>query len=408
MSAATQQAAAASRTLAPLLAALAAIGPFSIDTYLPAFPAIAQSLQATTLQVQQTLTAYMAPFAFMILWHGSLSDAFGRRRVVLASLLWFVAGSVLCMLAPDIETLWLGRAVQGLSAGAGMVVGRAVIRDVMEGPDAQRLMARVAMIFGIAPAIAPIIGGWVHSWFGWRATFAFLVLFGLVLWIACRRWLPETLPPAQRHSMHPVKLGRAYLRAFTHAEFLLLIFAVSLNFNGFFIYVLSAPVFLLQHLGLTEREFAWMFVPTVVGLMTGSFLSGRLAGRLSPARTIAVGFAIMLTAALANLLVNAWLAPGLPHSVLPVAAYNIGMGLSMPSLTLLALDIFPKQRGLASSCQSFAHSGTSSFTAAVAAPLAWGTTQHLAFGMGAFLLAGLAAFALYLVLRPVAGSGSPG
>ncbi|HET7776520.1 MAG TPA: Bcr/CflA family efflux MFS transporter, partial [Azospira sp.] len=191
------------RHLAILLAALSALGPFSIDTYLPAFPEMGRSLAATPLQVQQTLTAYLLPFAVMTLWHGALSDALGRRRVILGALVLFGLASLGCALAQSIEQLWLFRALQGITAGAGIVVGRAVVRDVFQGAEAQKLMAHVAIMFALAPAIAPIIGGWLHVFFGWRSIFAFLVLSTLVLTLACWRWLPETLAPEDRQPLHP-------------------------------------------------------------------------------------------------------------------------------------------------------------------------------------------------------------
>lgn len=386
----------------PLLAALAAIGPFTIDAYLPAFPAIARSLGATQLEVQQTLTAFLLPYAFMTLWHGAISDTFGRRRVVLVCLVLFALASGACAFATRIEHLWLARALQGLTSGAGIVVGRAVVRDLLQGAEAQRLMSHVAMVFSLAPAVAPIVGGWVFAAFGWRAVFVLLVLFGAALFIACHYLLPETLPPGQRHSLHPISLSKAYWRVFTRLEFLLLAGALALNFNGFFLYVLSAPVFLMQHLGVTPQAFAWMFVPTVAGTMVGSYLSGRLAGRLSQRRTVALSFAIMLAAAVANVMVNIWLPPGLPRSVLPLMLYTIGMALAMPSLSLLILDQYPERRGLVSSCQSFIQSVGNSLTAAIIAPLLWQTTVMLSFGMAALLALGLVAFVLYLLHRRMA------
>lgn len=380
--------------LAVLLALLAAIGPFTIDTYLPAFPTIGRSLAASELEVQQTLTAYLAPFAFMTLWHGSISDALGRRIVVLASLLGFAAASAVCMLAPDIETLWLGRALQGITSGAGMVVGRAIVRDLLAGAEAQKLMARIAMIFAISPAVAPIVGGWIYVALGWRATFGFLLLFGLLLCLACWRYLPETLPPDKRHSLHPVKLGRAYAHAFTHRQFLLLIAALSVNFGGFFLYVLSAPKFLIEHLGVSPQGFGTLFVPTVLGMMTGSYISGRVAGKLTPLRTVSIAYAIMLAAVVLNVLLNTFAAPGVPQSILPIPLYNIGMALAMPNLTLLGLDQLP-QRGLAASCQSFAQSATTSLAAAFFVPLLWDSPLTLALGMASFLGLGLLCFALY-------------
>ena len=381
--------------LAGLLAALTALGPFSIDTYLPAFQAIGAGLSASPLEVQQTLTAYMLPFTLMILWHGPLSDTLGRRRVILAGLAVFGLASLLCMVATDIHMLWLGRGLQGMSSGAGIVVGRAVIRDLLHGPDAQRMMAHVAVMFALAPAIAPVLGGWIYTGFGWRAVFAFLALLGLALFVLSWRYLPETLDESQRHSLHPVLLGRAYVEVLSSAPFVLLTLAVGFNFGGFFIYVLSAPVFVMRYLHLGAQEFGWMFLPTVAGMMTGSFLSGRLAGHLSPGRTVAAGYAVMLAAAALNLAVNRWLPPGLPQSVLPICVYNLGMALTMPSLTLMALDIFPARRGLASSCQSFIQSALTSLTSAAVVPFFWSAPHFLAGGMAVYLILGLVSFQVY-------------
>lgn len=388
------------RALAPLLAALAAIGPFSIDTYLPSFPDIGLALGASQLEVQQTLTAYLAPFAFMILWHGALADALGRRRVVLWTLLLYAAASVLCAFAPTIEVLWLGRALQALGAGSGMVIGRAIVRDVLhDGPAAQRLMASVAVMFGLAPAIAPIMGGWIHDALGWRAVFGFLACYGAMLCAWSYRFLPETLPPQNRQSLHPGSLARSYLGVFSHREFLMLSGALALNFAAFFIYVLSAPVFLIQHLGLSPREFGWMFIPAVTGMMAGSLTSGRLAGRLSQRRTIAVAYVVMITAAALNVVINLSLPPGIPQSVLTIMIFNFGMALSMPSLSLMIIDLRPRQRGLISSCQGFTQTATNALAAALVAPLLWTSTVSLALGMAALLTAGLALFVLYLWRR---------
>jgi len=381
--------------LAALLAALAAIGPFSIDTYLPAFPEIGAALGATQIEVQQTLTAYMTTFAVMALWHGALSDAFGRRRVIIVTISLFGVASLLCACATSIEWLWIGRALQGMSAGSGMVVGRAVIRDVFDGPRAQRLMSRVMMIFGIAPAIAPMVGGALVLAFGWRSIFVFLALFSTLLAWMTWRHLPETLPPEARQSMSPLRLLGAYRSVLGSGAFLLLAFALAFNFNGFFVYVLSAPVFVIEHLGLGPGSFGWLFVPAVAGMMGGSWLSGRVAGRWSGRRSIVTGFAVMIVAVCANLIHAALAVPSLPWSVLPVGIYTFGMSLAMPSLTLFVLDLFPTRRGLASSCQSFTQVGVNAATAGLSAPLLWASPLSLGAGASVFLAAGLLCFAVW-------------
>jgi MFS transporter, DHA1 family, multidrug resistance protein len=168
------------------------------------------------------------------------------------------------------------------------------------------------------------------------------------------------------------------------------------NFAAFFIYVLSAPVFLMQHLGLSEREFGWMFVPSVAGMMLGSYASGRLAGRLSQRRTIAWAYAVMIAAALLNVGVNLWLPPGLPQSVAPIALFCFGLAAAMPSMNLLVLDLLPRQRGLISSCQAFAQTAINAAAAGALAPLLWSSTLSLALGMDTLVAAGLVLFVAYL------------
>lgn len=388
------------RGIALLLAALSALGPFSIDTYLPSFHAIGESLQATPLEVQQTLSAYLLPFAVMTLWHGAISDAFGRRRVILAALVLFGIASAGCVFATRIEHLWLLRGVQGISAGAGIVISRAIVRDLFDGPPAQRLMSHITMMFALAPAIAPVIGGWLQTLFGWRSVFAFLVLMTAALGFACWRLLPETLPPARRQSLHAGYLGRTYWKVLSSPPFLFACAALSFNFAGFFIYVLSAPVFLMRHLGVPETGFLWLFGPAMLGLMSGSWIAGRLAGKLSLERTILAGYVVMGCAAAFNLGLNLALPPGLPWSVAPLFVYTLGMSLAMPCLTLLALDPFPAQRGLAASCQTFLQSGFNAVAAGLLAPLLWGSTLTLALGMGALMLAGGAVAWLHARSRP--------
>ncbi len=373
---------------------MSALGPFAIDTYLPSFHDIGASLQATPIQVQQTLSAYLAAFAAMTLWHGALSDRFGRRRITLLALALFAVASAGCAFATRIEQLWFWRAMQGVTAGAGIVISRAIVRDLFDGAQAQRLMSRIIMMFAIAPAVAPVIGGWLQTLFGWRSVFAFLVLSTATVWLACWKLLPETLPPEKRQSLQPAYLGRTYWKVMTSPPFLLACAALSLNFAGFFIYVLSAPMFLMTHLGLTETAFLWLFGPAMGGLVSGSWLSGRLAGRISAGRTIALGYLVMSVAALINLGINLALPPALPWSVLPLFVYTLGMALAMPSLTILALDPFPEQRGLAASCQTFFQSGFNSLAAALIAPALWGSTLTLALGMaGLMMLGGIAALA---------------
>ena len=368
---------AVSRTrIAIQLAALSALGPFCIDAYLPSLPDIAHSIGAPLAAVQGTLTAYLVPFALMTLWHGALSDALGRRRVIVGGLAVFFLASVGCALAPSLTWLLAFRVLQGATAGVGMVVGRAIVRDLYDGPSAQKLMALVAIVFAIAPSIAPLVGGWLQHWFGWRAVFAFMAVYTAGLLLYNHLSLPETLAPAKRQPLHPEYLWRAYRGVLTHRTFLTICLSLTAAFTGLFVYVLSAPVFLMQHLHLAETQFLWLFGPLTAGIVLGNTLSARMAGWVPPLRTIAIGCVTMLGAAGANVLLNLLLPPALPWAVLPLFFYMVGMSLTIPSLTLKAIDCFPQQRGLAASCQSFIQSTGSSLTSA-AAPLLWGTSLRL-------------------------------
>jgi len=389
------------RGIAVLLASMSAIGPFSIDTYLPSFHEIGEKLNATPLQVQQTLSVYLFSFAVMTLWHGAISDRFGRRKVVLIALGLFAIASAGCMFATSIEQLWFWRAMQGITAGAGIVLSRAIVRDLFDGAAAQRLMSQITMMFALAPAVAPVIGGWLQTLFGWRSVFAFLVVSTAALWFACWKLLPETLAPEKRQSLRPAYLGKTYWKVLTSPPFLLACAALSMNFGGFFLYILSAPVFLMTHLGVPETGFLWLFGPAMSGLVCGSWLSGRMAGKISLSRTIALGYAIMGTAAAINLGVNMVLAPGLPWNVMPIFVYTMGMSLAMPCLTIFALDPFPAQRGLAASCQTFFQSSFNGVIAALIAPTLWGSTLTLSFGMAGLMLTGGLAALLHQRLRLV-------
>lgn len=386
------------RGIAFLLAGISALGPFAIDTYLPSFHDIGQSLRATPLEVQQTLTAYLIPFSIMSMWHGAISDAFGRRRVLLITLMLFCLAQFGCVFATRIEHLWLLRALQGVLAGSGIVISRAIVRDLFDGPAAQRLMSHITMMFALAPAIAPVIGGRLQSWFGWQSVFAFQALMTLVLWLVCWRALPETLPREQRQPLHAGYLARTYWKVLTSSEFMLACGGLAFNFAGFFLYVMSAPEFLMGHLGLPETAFFWLFGPAMAGLMSGAWVSGRLAGKLSMPQTIVRGYLVMGAAAFGNIALNLLLPPMLPWSVVPIFFYTFGMSLAMPCLTLMALDPFPAQRGLAASCQMFLQSMANGLIAGLLAPALWGSTLTMALGMGALMLLG--SLSTWLLHRP--------
>ena len=376
--------------LATLLAALSMLGPFSVDAYLPAFPAIQASLNATGLEVQQTLTAYMLAFAAMSLWHGALADAFGRRNVVLVGLIVFAVGTLGCASAHSVHYLWIFRIMQGVSAGAGVVVGRAIIRDLYSDAPAARLLSMVTMIFSIAPAIAPVLGGWVVSAFDWRSIFLGLLAFSVVLWWVCWQHLPETMPAERRQPFNPRFLARSYSDIFSSVLFQMKSGIVAFNFGGMFLFIAGAPVLLPVHLHLGPSDFAWLFVPAVSGIFLGALVANRLAGKMTFSRQIAIGYALMLAAVTGSVAYHAVLPPALPWTVLPMFFYNFGSSIINPSATLLALDLFPHIRGTVASCQSFVTTLMGALVAGIIAPALTHSVLAMALGQAAFALASLA------------------
>ena len=383
---------------AVLLAVLGMLGPFSIDTYLPAFAGIAASLGATPLQMQQTLSAYLFGFAFMALFHGAISDSFGRRPVVLWGLAVFTLASAGCALSQSIGQLIFFRALQGLSTGAGIVIARAVVRDMYAPHQAQKVMSQITIYFGVAPAIAPLMGGWllVHS--SWHAIFWFLTAVGVALWLANYRLLPETLHLSQRQRFHPRKLLAGSWQLGADPRFLLLALASGVPFNGMFLYVMSAPAFLGEHLGLLPTEFFWFFILTISGIMSGAWLSGRLAGKIAPKQQIRYGFVIMLSVSVVNLLVNYFFKAHVSWALLPIALFAFGWALMVPVVTLLVLDLYPERRGMASSLQAVIGSTANGVVAGMLAPLVMHSTLSLAVASLGMMCIGLVAW-VYLHRR---------
>ena len=378
--------------LAVLLAVLGMLGPFSIDTYIPAFTGIAQSLGATPVQMQQTLSAYLFGFAFMSLFHGAISDSVGRRPVVLWGLAAFTLASAGCALSQSIGQLVFFRAMQGLSTGAGIVVARAVVRDMFAPTQAQKVMSQITIYFGVAPAVAPIVGGWLFVHLNWHSIFWFLTGVGVTLWVANYRLLPETLHLTQRQPFNARNLMQGYWQLGLDPRFLLLALASGVPFNGMFLYVLSAPAFLGQHLALAPTQFFWFFVLTIGGIMSGAWVSGRMAGRLAPKQQIKYGFVIMLLIAVINLVANLLFKAHVAWAIFPIAIFAFGWAMMVPVVTLLVLDLHPERRGMASSLQAFIAALANGVVAGVIAPLVMHSTALLAAVSLAMMCVGLLAW----------------
>ena len=394
-------------TFAVLLASLGMLGPFSVDTYLPAFSGMAQSLNATPVQLQQTLSAYLFGFGFMCLFHGALSDSLGRRPLVLWGLTFFGLATVGCAMSQSIGQLIVFRTLQGLSTGACIVIARAIPRDMYPPNDAQQVMSLVTIYFGVAAGVAPLIGGWLFVSWGWRSIFWFLAALTLVLWVANFRLLPETLHHSLRQPFRMANLMRGYLKLGLDRRFLMLAVAAGVPINGTFIYILSAPVFLGQHLGMAPTQFFWLFVCTICGVMSGAWISGRLAGKIAPKRQIRHGYVIMMVAVAVNVTANFLFTAHWSWAFWPLAVYCVGWAMMQPALTLLLLDLHPERRGMASSLQIFIGSMSNGVTAGLLAPLVMQSTRSLALMSATILGVSLLAWILLHRAWPQLGRSVP-
>ncbi|MFY0649027.1 MAG: multidrug effflux MFS transporter [Methylophilaceae bacterium] len=373
-----------------ILASLTALAPFAIDTYLPAFEVMEYDLATNSNFIQQTLTFYLVPYTIMTIFHGAISDSIGRIKTIKYGMSLFILGSIGCAFATSIEMLWISRLIQGVGAGAGNVVARAMVRDLYSGATAQKVMATIQIIFGIAPAIAPMVGGLLLG-ISWQAIFIFLIIYSVLITFFSVNFLPETISKQNRLPFNFESVLNRYKDLLNDKNYIFLILAVSFNFSAFFLYVLSSPIFLMQHLNLSSSQFGYLFIPTVTGMILGSFISKKTAGIISPARILKIAYLWMLLITTFNLIFCLFFPSILFVNIGLIAFYNIGMAAAMPLISIKALDCFPKARGTAASGQAFSQMLVSSFVAGLVIPIIWGSLANLAIGMLVIFFLGLLA-----------------
>jgi DHA1 family bicyclomycin/chloramphenicol resistance-like MFS transporter len=373
-----------------ILASLTALAPFAIDTYLPAFEVMENDLATNSNFIQQTLTFYLVPYTIMTIFHGAISDSIGRIKTIKYGMSLFILGSIGCVFATSIEMLWISRLIQGVGAGAGNVVARAMVRDLYSGATAQKVMATIQIIFGIAPAIAPMVGGLLLG-ISWQAIFIFLIIYSVLITIFSVNFLPETISKQNQLPFNFESILSRYRDLLNDKNYIFLILAVSFNFSAFFLYVLSSPIFLMQHLNLSSSQFGYLFIPTVTGMILGSFISKKTAGIISPAKMLKIAYLWMLFITSINLIFCLFFPSIIFVNIGLIALYNIGMAAAMPLISIKALDCFPKARGTAASGQAFSQMLVSSVVAGLVIPIIWGSLATLAIGMLVIFFLGLLA-----------------
>lgn len=382
--------------LSVLLGALSMFGPFAIDAMLPAFPHMSRTFSASPFAIQQSITVYLMSYAAMSVIHGPASDAFGRKPVIVIGTLLFALGSLGCALSTSMEQLLFFRAVQGMAAGAGLIVGRAMIRDLFEGVDAQRLMSRISLIFTLAPALAPIMGGWIVASKPWTWLFWALAAFSMLLALAALWALPESHPKSRRTPLQPSLLVRELHVVIVDAQFVRLGLVGGLCLGSLFLYITSAPAIVLDILNLDDKRYGWFFLPVVAGMALGAFASDRSAGRLSPTRTISLGFALSASAGAAGMLLGAYGPTASLWSIIPICAIAFGVAWMFPSIVISMLDRHPNRRGAASSMQAVLSLSVNTLAAGLLSPAISHSTLLLGLTATAMILTAWLTWAAYL------------
>lgn len=379
--------------LTSLLAVMGLLNSFCSDLFIPALPAMRADLGITAWQAQQTVSLFFIACAFMSLWHGALADAYGRRRTILACVAVLGASALGCIFAERIGQIWALRLAQGLASGAGLVISRAIILDLHTGFAAQRLLSRVLMVQTVALAIIPVIGTALALAYGWRAIFVAITAIAVLTGLACWRWLPETLPPERRQSLHPALLWRSYREVLGCPTFLRLSVAHVANWVCMVIYIVAAPVFIIRLLGRSAADIYLVYVPVAFGLLAG-FLSFPLIARRWYVRgALVTAYAVLAFAIALNLALCWWVTPGLIH-ILPLGFYSIGLALALPTLVGRALEPLGERSGVAASCQTFLQFAMMAVAAGLLVPMLWDSLMKLALGTGA--LTALGAVGLFL------------
>ena len=386
---------------AVLLTMLVALGVFSVTLYVPSMPAITADFAVPAVAVQSTLGLFLLGFAIAQLLVGPLSDRFGRRPVLLVGLVVYLLISILCAIAPTIEALQGGRFLQGAAACVGPVVARAVVRDRYHGLEAVRIFAFIGTALALAPALAPIVGGFIEELAGWRANFGVLALFGALLFGLTMIRFEESHLPTATHALNPLRLSATYLNIVRNRYFLGNVLAGSLIFGGLFSYNTLAPYLFIDKLGASPHQYGYLMLFTVASYATGSYLSGRLRRNVSGHWLIILGTTSAMLGGLMLLLLSGELT--YLRVIAPMMAFQLGMGLVLPPSIARAMQPFPHNAGSASALMGFLQMLSGALATFVAQSIFDGSAASL--GWIAFLL-GSGSLLFYLLLTT--GAPEPG
>ncbi len=384
--------------LLALLAALVALGPLSVDMYLPAMPAMRVALNTDISHIHLTLSVYLAGFAIFHLLCGPLADRFGRKPVLISGTVLFVAACIGCSQSDTVEELLLFRFIQGIGACVGPTLARAVTRDVFGPTRAARALSLIAMLMALAPAVAPTLGSIMLLVLPWPSIFVFLAAYGVAMIVLIQLYLAETLPRPQ--SMHPLAMARNYGQLFRDPLYISATFASALVYAGLLAYLSSSSFIYIGMLGVPLKYFGFIFLTSVVGYMLGSAVSARLTRYYAPEQTVMLGAILVVVATGIMWLGGSVFPDSVAALMLPMVVYATGMGLVLPNAMAVALRPFPDIAGTASALMGFIQMSLSASATALVGALLRDTPEPMLAFMFLVSLLALGLSARVYRLRP--------